>query len=99
MAFWNCKKECWGEDARIFESEAVPIMRRHDGFVRAMLLGVPGATRRIAFTVWRDRDAYDAFLAGRDLERITRMFEHMYVAGGRPDPVEYEVYAQDGAPW
>ncbi|MGI9501081.1 MAG: antibiotic biosynthesis monooxygenase [Geminicoccaceae bacterium] len=97
MAYWNCKQDCWGEDMKLFEQGAVPIMRGHEGFVRAMLLGTPGETRRIAFTVWRDRDAYAAFVASSDLEKITRMFAHMYVEGDRPEPVEYEVRAEGAA--
>lgn len=97
MAYWNCRKECWGEDIKLFETGAVPIMQGHDGFVRAMLLATPDATQRIAFTVWRDPAAYEAFVASPDLEKITVMFEHMYVEGDRPEPVEYNVRAQGEA--
>ncbi|WP_282604348.1 hypothetical protein [Pelagibius sp. Alg239-R121] len=94
MAYWNCKKDSWGEDSELFESDAVPIMQGHSGFVRAMLLATPGEVQRIAFTVWRDKAAYLTFVASPDLERITQMFAHMYVEGDRPEPVEYEVRAQ-----
>ena len=97
MAYWNCRQECWGEDIELFESGAVPIMQGHDGFVRAMLLATPDADQRIAFTVWRDRAAYEAFVASPDLEKITQMFEHMYVDDDRPEPVEYAIRAQGEA--
>ncbi len=93
MSYWKCKEECRGEDSELFESGAVPIMQGHDGFVRAMLLATPGEAQRIAFTQWRDQDAYDAFVASPDLNKIIDMFEHMYLPGGNPDPVEYEVRA------
>lgn len=98
MAYWSCKPENWGEDARLFENGAVPIMQRHKGFVRGMLLGEPEAAQRIAFTVWTDPDAYKAFVDSPDLEKITVMFAHMYVEDQRPGPIrEYTVRAQGAA--
>lgn len=98
MSYWSCKPESWGDDAKLFEAAAVPIMRRHKGFVRAMLLGEEGGTGRIAFTVWTDSEAYNAFVRSPDLEKITVLFEHMYVDGKRPAPVkEYEVRAHGEA--
>lgn len=97
MSYWNCRKESWGEDSKLFESGAVPIMRNHDGFVRAMLLATPGQSQRIAFTVWTDRAAYQNFVESPDLDEITRMFAHMYVEGALPESVEYEVRAQGAA--
>ena len=41
MSHWNCKPEFWGRDQALFEGQAVSIMQGHEGFVRAMLLGVP----------------------------------------------------------
>ena len=96
MSYWKCRPECWGEDAELFESGAVPIMQTHAGFVRAMLLGTPRDPQRIAFTVWADREGYDAFVGSPDLQHIIEMFEHMYLPGGNPDPVEYDVRAQGG---
>lgn len=98
QARWNCRPECWGEDQALFEAGAVPIMRRHAGFVRAMLLGRPDSGERIAFTVWQDRTAYDRFCQSPDLARITDMFAHMYVEGERPVPDEFVVRAQGAAP-
>ena len=97
MAYWKCRAECWGEDKRLFETAAVPIMREHAGFVQAMLLGTPADPQRIAFTVWTDRARYEEFAASPDLGRITDIFSHMYLPGGRPDPIEYEVRAQGAA--
>ena len=98
MAYWSCKPECWGEDAELFHDGAVPIMQAHQGFVRAMLLGEQKAEQRIAFTVWESPQAYEAFVASPDLEKITVMFSHMYVEGKRPGPIrEYEVRAQGAA--
>lgn len=97
MAHWNCRKECWGEDAALFESGAVPIMQGHAGFVRAMLLATPDDVQRIAFTVWQSKDAYQAFISSPDLEKITAMFAHMYVDGDRPQPEEFTVRAQGAA--
>ncbi len=94
MAHWKCKAEYWGEDSKLFEAGAVPMMREHAGFVRAMLLGAPSGPQRIAFTVWADRASYDDFVASPDLGRIIDMFSHMYLSDGSPDPVEYEVRAQ-----
>jgi len=93
MARWQCRPECWGEDRELFESRAVTIMQGHAGFVRAMLLGAPAATGRIAFTVWQDRAAYERFRASPDLALITGIFAHMYVDGAPPVPEEYEVRA------
>jgi hypothetical protein len=94
MAYWNCKQDCWGADAALFETGAVPVMQGHAGFVRAMLLAVPGSEQRIAFTVWQNKEAYRTFVEGPDLDRITRMFAHMYAEGNLPEPMEYEVRAQ-----
>ena len=98
MSHWNCRPECWGEDQELFVAGAVPIMQAHAGFVRAMLLGVPGESSRIAFTVWADEAAYQRFTQSPDLPKITEMFKHMYVEGALPSPQEFEVRAQgDGA--
>ncbi len=97
MSSWNCRSECWGEDRETFHAMAVPIMQAHDGFVEAMLLAEPEKDQRIAFTVWRDQTAYDAFCAHPDLEKITRIFAHMYVEGIRPRPMDYEVRASGRA--
>ena len=93
MSHWNCKPEFWGRDQALFEGQAVPIMQGHEGFVRAMLLGVPEKTDRIAFTVWTDQDAYAGFRASPDLARITDMFAPMYVDGALPRPSDFEVRA------
>lgn len=98
MARWQCRPENWGEDRALFESRAVTIMQGHAGFVRAMLLGQPGGTGRIAFTMWQDRAAYDRFRASPDLALITALFAHMYVDGAPPVPEEYEVRAAGAAP-
>lgn len=97
MSYWDCAPEFWGEDRKLFETGAVPIMQGHRGFVRAMLLATVGETRRIAFTMWENPEDYARFVASPDLEKITQMFAHMYVDGARPEPVEYEVRAQGGA--
>lgn len=97
MARWKCRPEFWGEDIELFEGGAVPIMRGHDGFVRAMLLGVPGQPDRIAYTVWRDRHAYEAFCASPDLAEITDMFARMYVDDLPPVAEDYEVRAEGAA--
>ena len=55
MSYWKCLPSYWGEDIKLFETGAVKIMQRHDGFVRAMLLAIPGQTQRIAFTTQIDR--------------------------------------------
>ena len=95
IAHWSCDPDHWNADADLFENGAVPIMRRHRGFVQAMLLGEENGARRIAFTVWESAEAYHEFVAGPDLERITAMFAHMYVDGKHPGPVcEYVVRAQ-----
>ena len=94
VSHWSCDPEHWGADVDLFENGAVPIMRGHRGFVRAMLLGEENAEGRIAFTVWEDPRAYREFVESPDLERITAMFAHMYVDGKRPGPVcEYVVRA------
>lgn len=97
MASWECKAEHWGEDSRLFDAVAVPIMRGHDGFVQAMLLGAPSGPQRVAFTVWTDRACHDRFAASPDLARIIDAFSHMYAPGGAPDPVGYEVRAEGAA--
>ena len=97
MSYWNCKKECWGEDSGLFASGAVPIMQGHGGFVRAMLLATSDSIQRIAFTVWTDPQSYQDFVLSPDLEKITQMFAHMYVVGDLPAPVEYEVRAHGAA--
>ncbi|MDE2791730.1 MAG: antibiotic biosynthesis monooxygenase [Paracoccaceae bacterium] len=95
IAHWSCDPDHWNADADLFENGAVPILRKYHGFVRAMLLGEDSGARRIALTVWESADAYRAFVASPDLERITAMFAHMYVDGKRPGPVhEYVVRAQ-----
>lgn len=95
MAYWNCDADHWGADTQLFEGRAVPIMRNHQGFVRAMLLGEENEPGRIALTVWSDRESYRGFAASPDLEDITAMFAHMYVDGRTPDPIlEYVVRAQ-----
>ena len=98
MSYWSCKPENWGEDRELFENGAVPIMRGHQGFVRAMLLGEKNAEQRIAFTMWESPEVYQKFVESPDLEKITKMFAHMYVDGKRPGPVcEYDVRAQGAA--
>ncbi len=98
MAHWSCSPEYWGQDVDLFENGAVPIMRGHAGFVRAMLLGETNAERRIALTVWTSPGAYQSFVDSPDLEKITTMFSHMYVEGKHPGPVHvYEVRAQGSA--
>lgn len=98
MAFWRCKEDCWGEDAELFASRAISMMRTQDGFIRAMLLGVERAGQRIALTVWESPDAYRRFEQSRLLEEITSMFAHMYVDGKPPGPIrEYVVRAEGGA--
>ena len=94
MSHWKCKPECREDAARLFESDAVPMMRAHHGFVQALLLARPGQSERIAFTVWADHTAYEDFAHSDDLARIIRMFKHMYLPDGHPDPVVYEVHAQ-----
>ena len=94
MAYWKCRAEHWGEDSRLLEKDAFPIMRGHSGFVRSMLLGTPGGPQRVTFTIWANRVSYDRFMDSPDLDRITDMFSHMYLPGGHPDPVEYEVRAR-----
>ena len=94
MSYWSCKPENWGEDRELFAKGAVPIMQGHEGFVQAMLLAEMGNEQRIAFTVWDSPAAYQKFVESPDLERITKMFAHMYVGGQRPGPVkEYDVRA------
>lgn len=97
MSYWNCAPEFWGTDKELFESGAVPIMQKHAGFVRAMLLATVGESLRIAFTVWESREDYARFVESPDLPTITEMFAHMYVDGTLPEPVEYEVRAQGSA--
>lgn len=97
MSYWNCAPAFWGEDKTLFETGAVPIMQKHPGFVRAMLLATVGETQRIAFTMWENPEDYGRFVESPDLEKITQMFAHMYVEGARPEPVEYEVRAQGPA--
>ncbi len=97
MSYWSCKQDNWGEDADLFRSGAVPIMRAHGGFVQAMLLGEDDAGERIALTVWEDPDAYRQFVESPDLERITSMFAHMYVDGKRPGPAREYVVRAEGA--
>ena len=95
MAHWSCDREYWEADTDLFENGAVPIMRRHRGFLQAMLLGEENGTGRIALTVWESAETYQEFAASPDLERITAMFAHMYVDGRRPGPIcEYAVRAQ-----
>ena len=97
MAYWNCRQECWGEDSSLFRSGAVPIMQGHEGFIQAMLLATPDAEQRIAFTVWNSPESYQNFVQSPDLEKITKMFAHMYIEGNLPDPVEYNIRAHGAA--
>lgn len=97
MAQWKCSPDYWGADRELFEGAAVPIMQGHDGFVQAMLLAVPETPERIAFTVWRDAEAYERFCQSPDLARITGLFAHMYVDGAPPVPADYEVRAAGAA--
>ena len=95
LAYWSCDPDYRNADAELFENSAVPIMRGHRGFVRAMLLSEEEGAGRIAFTLWEDRSSYREFVESPDLETITAMFAHMYVDGKRPGPIrEYEVRAQ-----
>ena len=95
LSYWSCDPVYRNADAELFENTAVPIMRGHRGFVRAMLLSEEAGEGRIAFTVWEDRKAYREFVESPDLEKITAMFAHMYVDGKRPGPIcEYVVRAQ-----
>ena len=94
LAYWNCKEEFWGRDIELFESGALPIMRSHEGFLEAKLLGQVGETSRIALTFWSDGEAYSRFVESDDLRRITEMFAEMYCEGGTPAAREFEVRAQ-----
>ena len=94
MARWECAEPFWDEDRKRFESTAIPILQEQDGFIEARLLAVPGSTRRIAFTVWRDWVAYEAFVRSPVLERITAAFQPMYVDGELPEAERFEVLAQ-----
>ena len=51
MSHWKCKKEFWTEDFKLFNNGAVPIMKNHNGFIKAMLLGGKDSSERIAF-IW-----------------------------------------------
>ena len=93
MAHWDCHPDYWGDDRKLFCAGAVPIMRRHEGFVEAMLLATEGSTRRVALTIWVDKETYQQFASSPDLEKITAMFEHMYCDGIRPSPTDFDVRA------
>ena len=94
MSYWQCLEKFWGQDQRLFVNGAVPIMKKHRGFIRAMLLGKPGSGQRIAFTVWKDEETYKSFANHPDLKKIVDMFSHMYVRGEEPKPSQYEVRAK-----
>ena len=98
MAHWNCKRECWDEARTLFETGAVPIMCGHAGFIGARLLGEPGDTARIAFTMWQDEARYRRFVNSPDLQKITEMFAHMYVNGEPPRARDYVVLASGDNP-
>ncbi len=89
MSHWQCKPECWAEAEALFDDGALPILEKASGIMGAHLLGEPGTGQRVAHTVWTDRAAHDAFAASADMERITRMFAHMYVDGQRPQAFAY----------
>ncbi len=91
MSHWECRPEYWGEEVRLFRSGSIAVMRKHEGFVRAMLLAVPGTTHRIAFTAWETEEHYRAFVASPDLKTIRETFAHMDVEGTAPSPIEYVV--------
>ena len=93
LAFWACKQAQWGNDKKLFESSAVPLMQAHPGFIQAKLLGKKKDTERIAFTVWEDEASYEAFLASDAFRDITEMFAPMYVDGSLPQGQTYEVRA------
>lgn len=94
MSHWKCKKEFWTEDFKLFNKGAVSIMENHSGFIKAMLLGGKNTSERIAFTMWENEEAYSNFSRHKDLEKIIKMFEHMYEKNGSPKPFEYEVRAE-----
>ena len=94
LAYWECGREHWGEDQRLFEGRAVPIMRGQPGFVEAKLLGEKDGIRRIAFTVWEGEAQYAEFLASDAFAEITEMFAPMYVDGSLPKGESYEVRAK-----
>ena len=86
MSHWKCKKEFWTEDFKL--------LKNHNGFIKAMLLGIKNTSERIAFTMWDNEEAYSNFSSHKDLEKIIKMFEHMYEKNGSPKPFEYEVRAE-----
>ena len=94
MSHWKCKKEFWTEDFKLFNISAVPIMKNHNGFIKAMLLGGKDSSERIAFTQWDNEQSYNSFSNHKDLKKIIKMFDHMYEKNGSPKPFEYEVRAQ-----
>lgn len=91
MAHWNCREEFRGEDVKLFNEGAVPIMRGKAGFVQAFLLAEEGTGKRIALTVWTDREKYEAFACSPELDEITNMFAHMYYNDRRPEAAEFAV--------
>lgn len=93
LAFWACNRAQWGNDKKLFESSAVPLMQAHPGFIQAKLLGKKNDTDRIAFTVWENETAYEAFLASDAFRDITEMFASMYVDDSLPQGQTYEVRA------
>lgn len=93
LALWKCKQAQWGNDKKLFESSAVPLMQLHPGFIQAKLLGKKNDIERIAFTVWEDESSYEAFLASDAFRDITEMFAPMYVDGSLPQGQTYEVRA------
>ncbi|MFL2801719.1 MAG: hypothetical protein ACJ0DD_03030 [Paracoccaceae bacterium] len=78
MSYWKCKKEFWTEDFKLFNNGAVPIMKNHNGFIKAMLLGGKDSSERIAFTQWDNEQSYNSFSNHEDLKKIIKMFDHMY---------------------
>ena len=91
LAFWACKQAQWGNDKKLFESSAVPLMQAHAGSIPAKLRGERNDTDRIAFTVWENETAYEAFLASDAFRDITEMFASMYVDDSLPQGQTYEV--------
>ena len=70
MSHWKCKKEFWTEDFKLFNNGAVPIMKNHNGFIKAMLLGGKDSSERIAFTQWDNEQSYNSFSNHKDLKKL-----------------------------
>ncbi len=93
LARWNCRESSREEARNRFRSLALPILQAQEGFVEASLLEDPDTAQRIAFTLWRDRQAYRRFVSGPDLRRITEAFADLYVDGDAPVAESWQIRA------